>query len=108
MGIQEGQKVKHRSGSGQNMVPLATFLKREFNCEKIDGPIISYGQACQSKKGEDFTIVKTDCQRVPGDGSSTFTVFGVRGLFCNFHEFVHLLCGLHVGFFVTLVNLFIF
>ena len=96
MASQEGQKVKHRSGYIQDMVPLATFLKREFNCEKIDGPIVSYGQACQSKKGEDFTIVKTDCQRVSGDGSSTFTVFGVCEPYYNAHVFVHLAHGVPI------------
>jgi hypothetical protein len=50
-----------------------------------DYPILSCGLFLQSKKGEDFSLVKTDCQRVLGDGSSTYSVFGVsfcRNLLC--------------------------
>lgn len=36
-----------------------------------------YGCAAQSKKGEDYFLMKTDCQRVPGNASSTFSVFAV-------------------------------
>jgi hypothetical protein len=46
-----------------------------------DYPILSCGLFLQSKKGEDFSLVKTDCQRVLGDGSSTYSVFGVS--FCH-------------------------
>lgn len=58
-------------------VPLSVLLKRESANEKIDSPELVHGQFNQSKKGEDFTFVKTDCQRVMGDGVSTFSVFGV-------------------------------
>ncbi|PIA56426.1 hypothetical protein AQUCO_00700626v1 [Aquilegia coerulea] len=59
------------------MVPLAVLLKRELSNEKIEKPDLIHGQANQSKKGEDFTLLKTECQRVPGDGASTFSVFGL-------------------------------
>ncbi|KAF2324401.1 hypothetical protein GH714_013642 [Hevea brasiliensis] len=56
-------------------VPLSVLLKRELANERIEKPEISHGQASQSKKGEDFTLLKTECQRV-GDGS-TYSVFGL-------------------------------
>ncbi|MCD9558486.1 hypothetical protein HAX54_015873 [Datura stramonium] len=38
-------------------------------------PELSQGQASQRQKGEDFTLVKTECQRVLGDGVATYSVF---------------------------------
>ncbi|CAA0819639.1 Probable protein phosphatase 2C 12 [Striga hermonthica] len=58
-------------------VPLSVLLKRELANEKIERPEILHGQASQSKKGEDFTFVKTECQRVLGDGVTTFSVFAL-------------------------------
>ena len=58
-------------------VPLSLLLKRELANEKIENPEIVHGQASQSKKGEDFTLLKTECQRAMGDGVTTFSVFGV-------------------------------
>lgn len=77
MGSQQGHKVRLKNGSLQHLVPLAALLKREFDNDKAEYPVIRHGLACQAKKGEDHTMVKTDCQRVFGDGSSTFAVFGV-------------------------------
>lgn len=62
-------------------VPLSVLLKRESDSEKTDKPEIVHGLASQSKKGEDFTLLKTECQRVVGDGISTYSVFGVS---CHF------------------------
>ncbi|KAJ3679595.1 hypothetical protein LUZ60_017606 [Juncus effusus] len=68
-----------RSKSGP--VPLGELLKREGimnekvrerqRCELV------YGQYGQSKKGEDFTLIKPDCERVQGDSISTFSVFAI-------------------------------
>ncbi|EPS63832.1 hypothetical protein M569_10947 [Genlisea aurea] len=58
-------------------VPLSVLLKRESANEKIERPEICHGQASQSKKGEDFTFVKTECQRALGDGVTTFSVFAL-------------------------------
>lgn len=58
-------------------VPLSVLLKRELANEKIERPEIVHGQASQSKKGEDFTLLKTECQRMVGDGVSTYSVFGL-------------------------------
>ncbi|CAI0465225.1 unnamed protein product [Linum tenue] len=58
-------------------VPLSVLLKRELAHEKVEKPELVYGQANQSKKGEDFTLVKTECQRILGDGVTTYSVFGL-------------------------------
>jgi hypothetical protein len=63
--------------SEHNTVPLSVLLKRELANERIERPEIVHGQASQSKKGEDFTLIKTECQRLVGDGISTYSVFGV-------------------------------
>ncbi|KAK4352072.1 hypothetical protein RND71_027590 [Anisodus tanguticus] len=57
-------------------VPLSVLLKRELANEKIERPELCHGQASQSKKGEDFKLVKTECQRVLGDGVAPYSVFG--------------------------------
>lgn len=58
-------------------VPLSVLLKREQKNEKIEDPEIFYGQASQSKKGEDFMLLKAGCERVVGDGATTYSVFGL-------------------------------
>ncbi|KAL2318583.1 hypothetical protein Fmac_032459 [Flemingia macrophylla] len=58
-------------------VPLSVLLKRELANEKIEKPEIVHGQACQSKKGEDLTLLKTECQRMVGDGVSMYSVFAL-------------------------------
>lgn len=64
-------------GEHHQTVPLSLLLKREVASEKIEKPEVSYGQANHSKKGEDFTLLKTECQRVLGDDVTTYHVFGV-------------------------------
>lgn len=69
------------SGEGRrridNLVPLAALIRREMRIEKMEKPTVKYGQAAQSRKGEDYFLIKMDCQRVPGNSSSTFSVFAV-------------------------------
>ncbi|KAJ8619747.1 hypothetical protein MRB53_028276 [Persea americana] len=68
------------SGEGRrhhNLVPLAALISRELRNEKLEKPSVRYGCAAQSKKGEDYFLMKTDCQRVPGNALSTFTVFAI-------------------------------
>lgn len=72
-------------------VPLSVLLKRELASEKVEKPEICHGQASQSKKGEDFTLLKTECQRILGDGVTTYSVFGVC-LSCSFLMFLDY-CG---------------
>ncbi|KAL1540439.1 putative protein phosphatase 2C 12 [Salvia divinorum] len=65
-----------KSGDHQT-VPLSVLLKRELANEKIERPELTHGQASQSKKGEDLTFIKTECQRVLGDGVTTYSVFAL-------------------------------
>ncbi|KAH9605246.1 hypothetical protein KSS87_002434 [Heliosperma pusillum] len=60
-----------------DLIPLAALISREMKNEKMEKPNVKYGHAGQSKKGEDYIFVKPDCQRVPGNLSSTFSVFAV-------------------------------
>ncbi|KAH8507236.1 hypothetical protein H0E87_009663 [Populus deltoides] len=59
------------------LVPLATLIGRELRNEKIEKPYVKYGQAALAKKGEDYFLIKLDCQRVPGDLSTSFSVFAI-------------------------------
>ncbi|XP_039069937.1 probable protein phosphatase 2C 12 isoform X1 [Hibiscus syriacus] len=67
------------SSKGEHQtVPLSVLLKRESESEKIEDPEILHGHASQSKKGEDFTLLKTECQRaMRRDDVATFSVFGL-------------------------------
>lgn len=65
------------------MVPLASLLAYELKNEIVENPLMRCGLALQPRKGEDFALVKTDCERIPGDGSSAFAVFGVLFLDCS-------------------------
>ncbi|GFP95692.1 probable protein phosphatase 2c 12 [Phtheirospermum japonicum] len=66
-----------KSGDHHTTVPLSVLLKRELANEKIEKPELLHGQASQSKKGEDLTFVKTECQRVLGDGVTTFSAYAL-------------------------------
>ncbi|KAK6921708.1 PPM-type phosphatase-like domain [Dillenia turbinata] len=63
--------------NGHDLVPLAALISREMKSEKMEKPSVRYGCAAQSKKGEDYFLMKTACQRVPGNPSSTFSVFAI-------------------------------
>lgn len=68
------------SGEGrrhQNLVPLAALISREMKSEKMEKPTVRYGHAAQSRKGEDYFLIKTDGQRVPGNSSTAFSAFAV-------------------------------
>ncbi|RVX12653.1 putative protein phosphatase 2C 15 [Vitis vinifera] len=67
MASEEGRR--HR-----NLVPLAALINREMRSEKMEKPTVRYGCAAQSRKGEDYFLMKTDCQRIPGNSSSTFAI----------------------------------
>jgi len=74
-------------------VPLSVLLKREQKNEKIEDPEIYYGQASQSKKGEDFTLLKAGCERVVSDGVTTYSVFGVLSYLLSSLQCHHLSLG---------------
>ncbi|CAL0316560.1 unnamed protein product [Lupinus luteus] len=61
----------------QPLVPLATLIGRDLRNLKIEKPIVKYGQAGLARKGEDYFLIKTDCQRIPGDSSTLFSVFAI-------------------------------
>ncbi|XWS68832.1 hypothetical protein CRYUN_Cryun04dG0126800 [Craigia yunnanensis] len=67
----EGRRHRH------DLVPLAALISREMKNEKMEKPTVRYGLAAQSRKGEDYFLIKTDCQRVPGNPSSTFSVLAI-------------------------------
>ncbi|XP_042002281.1 probable protein phosphatase 2C 5 [Salvia splendens] len=61
----------------QQLVPLGTLIGRELRNDKLENPAVKYGQAALAKKGEDYFLIKLDCQRVPGDTSTSFSVFAI-------------------------------
>ncbi|KAK4491365.1 hypothetical protein RD792_002104 [Penstemon davidsonii] len=61
----------------QQPVPLGTLIRRELRNEKVEKPTVKYGQAGLAKKGEDYFLIKTDCQRVLSDPSTSFSVFAI-------------------------------
>ncbi|GER43870.1 protein phosphatase 2C family protein [Striga asiatica] len=73
MGSNEERRNRHH----HDLVPLATLISRELKNEKKEKPIIRYGSAIQSRKGEDYFLIKTDCHRIPEDPSTSFSVFGI-------------------------------
>ncbi|KAJ9549009.1 hypothetical protein OSB04_021552 [Centaurea solstitialis] len=71
-----GSRVE-RHQHHDDLVPLAALISREMRSEKMEKPTIRFGHAAQSRKGEDYFMMKTDCHRVSGHQSSTFSVFGI-------------------------------
>ncbi|CAA7408423.1 unnamed protein product [Spirodela intermedia] len=72
------QQHNRRRGDGNgDLVPLAALISREMKTEKMERPKIRSGCAAQSKKGEDYFLMKEDCQRLPGSTSSTFSAFAI-------------------------------
>ncbi|XP_078154921.1 putative protein phosphatase 2C 12 [Carex rostrata] len=63
--------------AGDISVPLAVLLKREMSNEKCEKPDLLYGEACQKKKGEDFTLLSADSERMQETGTESFSVFAI-------------------------------
>ncbi|KAL4556234.1 hypothetical protein LXL04_038878 [Taraxacum kok-saghyz] len=59
------------------LVPLGTLIGRELRHGNVENPTVNYGQAALAKKGEDYFLVKLDCQRIPGNPSTSFSVFAI-------------------------------
>ncbi|KAK8501642.1 hypothetical protein V6N13_009640 [Hibiscus sabdariffa] len=59
------------------LVPLATLIGRELRNEKVEKPFVKFGQAGLAKKGEDYFLIKLDCERVPGNPDTSFSVFAI-------------------------------
>ena len=70
--------MKHNNGSvsgegkRHHMVPLASLIDQELRHEKFEKPCIRYGYVAQPKKGEDYFIIKTNCQRIPRNSSTSY------------------------------------
>ncbi|KAJ8529574.1 hypothetical protein K7X08_036409 [Anisodus acutangulus] len=58
-------------------VPLGTLIGRELRNDKAEQPTIKYGQAALAKKGEDYFLIKPDCQRIPSNPLTSFSVFAI-------------------------------
>lgn len=71
------REVRKQHVKQHDLIPLAALINNEMKSEKMEKPMVKYGHAAQSKKGEDYFLVKTDCQRVPGNSASTFSVFAI-------------------------------
>ncbi|XP_051124069.1 probable protein phosphatase 2C 5 [Andrographis paniculata] len=61
----------------QQPIPLGTLIGRELRNWKLEKPTLKYGQAGLAKKGEDYFLINPDCQRVPGNPSTSFSVFAI-------------------------------
>jgi hypothetical protein len=73
-------------------VPLGTLIGRELRNQKVEEPFLKYGQAALAKKGEDYFLIRTDCMRVPGNPSTSFSVFAVLFPFHLYSLTHQLLC----------------
>jgi len=61
----------------EQMVSVA-LVSSELQPNEDEYPVLSHGHHMQYKKEEDFAVAKTDCERVPGDASTTFAAFMVH------------------------------
>ncbi|XP_052181716.1 probable protein phosphatase 2C 5 isoform X2 [Diospyros lotus] len=59
------------------LLPLGTLIGRELRTGMAEKPTIKYGQAALARKGEDYFLIKADCQRISGNPSTTFSVFAI-------------------------------
>ncbi|KAH7676500.1 Protein-serine/threonine phosphatase protein [Dioscorea alata] len=87
------------------MVPLATLLGRELRGSKSEKPVVRFGHANLAKRGEDLFLIKPECFRVPGNSSSTFSVFAIfdghngvsAAVFAKEHLLDHVLSAIPQG-----------
>ncbi|KAK4804371.1 hypothetical protein SAY86_004188 [Trapa natans] len=61
----------------KSLVPLGTLIGHELRSGKVEKPYVKYGQAALAKKGEDYFLINPDCQRIPGDPTTSFSVFAI-------------------------------
>ncbi|KAI3675998.1 hypothetical protein L1987_85594 [Smallanthus sonchifolius] len=59
------------------LVPLGTLISRELRHGNVEKPTVNYGQAGLAKKGDDYFLIKPDCQRICGDPLTSFSVFAI-------------------------------
>ncbi|CAA7388934.1 unnamed protein product [Spirodela intermedia] len=67
------------SGMRPPLVPLATLIGEELrkNGKDPGEPLITYGHSGLAKRGEDYFLIKRDCQRSLDGSSPAFSVFAV-------------------------------
>lgn len=67
------------SGVRPPLVPLATLIGEELrkNGKDPGEPLITYGHSGLAKRGEDYFLIKRDCQRSLDGSSPAFSVFAV-------------------------------
>ncbi|XP_008807757.1 probable protein phosphatase 2C 33 [Phoenix dactylifera] len=69
---------RHRDPSMRPpLVPLATLIGRELRGDKSEKPTLKCGHHAFAKRGEDYFLIKPDCLRIPGNSSSSFSVFAI-------------------------------
>ncbi|KAF8116967.1 hypothetical protein N665_0013s0026 [Sinapis alba] len=75
MASREVKRLTHQDH--ENLVPLAALLSRETRAAKMEKLIVRYGEAAQSRKGEDYFLIKTDTLRIfdghNGKAAAVFT-----------------------------------
>ncbi|PKU83355.1 putative protein phosphatase 2C 33 [Dendrobium catenatum] len=73
--------MNHTQNRDQSVRPhpiaLATLIGRELRGYKTEKPLVCYGHAGLAKRGEDYFLIKPDCQRIPGNPSTSFSVFAI-------------------------------
>ncbi|KAM0063705.1 putative PPM-type phosphatase domain superfamily [Helianthus debilis subsp. tardiflorus] len=73
MSEKEGFGMRTKS----QLVFLGTLIGCELRHRNMEKPTVSYGQAALVNKGEDYFLIKPDCQRVPGNPSTSFSIFAI-------------------------------
>ncbi|XP_024966571.1 probable protein phosphatase 2C 5 [Cynara cardunculus var. scolymus] len=71
------EKETFRMKTKPPLVPLGTLIRRELRHGNVEKPTVNHGQAALAKKGEDYFLIKPDCQRIPGNPSTSFSVFAI-------------------------------
>lgn len=70
--------TQHRDQSERPQpIALGTLIGRELRGHKNEKPLVCYGHAGLAKRGEDYFLIKPDCQRIPGNPSTLFSVFAI-------------------------------
>jgi len=77
MGLPPSGLDTQPDGVDMDVDKLSQQLALQLQMGEEEHPILSHGQVMQALKEEDFTFVKMDCERVPGDPSTTFAAFAV-------------------------------
>ena len=88
---------RERPGMRPPLVPLATLIGEEIrkNGKDPGEPVITYGHAGLAKRGEDYFLIKCDCQRFLNGPSPSFSVFAVVKVYL----FIYISVNLFMNYF---------